>query len=82
MHNKVFNVGSDTFRNPNFQSHTKLAIILDYKRPGMICLTLPAHRKVLKLDFQSEFSISKIIRIFMIFFSLKNKILGAHFLLR
>ena len=34
-----------------------------------------------KFDFQSQFSISKIIRIFLIFFSLKNIILGAHFLL-
>ena len=32
-------------------------------------------------DFQSQFSMSKIIRIFLIFFSLKNMILGAHFLL-
>ena len=48
----------------------------------MHCLALPAHRKVLKLDFQSEFSMSKITRIFLIFFSLRNKILGAHFLLK
>ena len=43
-------------------------IILDYKRTGMLCLALPACPKVLKLDFQSEFSISKIIRIFLNFF--------------
>jgi hypothetical protein len=61
---------------------TKLAIILDYKRPGMLCLALPARPKVLKLDFQSKFSMSKFIRIFLIFFSLRNKILGAHFLLK
>jgi hypothetical protein len=47
----------------------------------MLCLALPARRKVLKLDF-SEFSMSKIIRIFLIFFSLRNKILGAYFLLK
>jgi hypothetical protein len=32
-------------------------------------------------DFQSQFSTSKIIRIFLIFFSLKNINLGANFLL-
>ena len=37
--------------------------------------------EISSLDFQSEFSMSKIIRIFLIFFSLRNKILGAHFLL-
>ena len=46
----------------------------------MLCLALPACHKVQKLDFQSEFSMSKIIRIFLIFFSLRNKILVAHFL--
>jgi hypothetical protein len=49
-------------RQPNFSKDlTKLAIILDYKRPGMLCLALPARHKVLKLDFQSEFSMSNII---------------------
>ena len=48
----------------------------------MLCLALPARRKVLKLDFLSEFSLSKIIRIFLIFFSLRDVILGAHFLLK
>ena len=38
-----------------------MVIILDYKRPMMLCLALPAHRKVLKLDFQSEFSIAEIL---------------------
>ena len=33
------------------------------------------------LDFQSQFSISKIVRIFLNFFSLKNINLGAHLLL-
>ena len=33
------------------------------------------------LDFQSQFSKSKIIRIFLNFFSLKNINFGAHFLL-
>ena len=47
----------------------------------MLCLALPARRKVRKLDFQSEFSMSKIIRIFLKFFSLKNTNLEAHFLL-
>ena len=63
----VMRVGSDTFGNPIFQN-TKLAIFRDYKRPGMLCLALPAQRKVQKLDFQSEFSMSKIIRIFLNFF--------------
>ena len=35
--------------------------------------------KVPEFDFQSKFSISKIIRIFLIFFPLKNINLGAHF---
>ena len=48
----------------------------------MLSLALPAQRKVQKLDFQSEFSMSKIIQIFLIFFSLKNKNLGVHFLLK
>jgi len=34
-----------------------------------------------KFDFQSQFSTSKIIRNFLIFFSLKNTNLGAHLLL-
>ena len=37
-------------------------------------------QKVPKFDFQSQFSTSKIIRIFLIFFSSKNINLGAHFL--
>ena len=37
--------------------------------------------KVPKFDFQSQFSTSKIIQKFLIFFSLKNTNLGAHFLL-
>ena len=48
----------------------------------MLCLALPACRKVQKMDFQSQFSMSKIIRIFLnFFFSLKNTNLEAHFLL-
>jgi hypothetical protein len=38
----------------------------------MLCLALPARRKVRKLDFQSEFSMSKIIRIFLIFFFIEE----------
>ena len=37
-------------------------------------------QKVPKSDFQSQFSMSKIIRIFLNFFSLKNISLGPHFL--
>ena len=49
-------------RRPHFSKRlTKLAIFPDYKRPGMLCLALPARCKVRKLDFQSEFSMSKII---------------------
>ena len=36
--------------------------------------------EVSKFDFQSQFSTSKIIGIFLNFFSLKNTNLGAHFL--
>ena len=56
--------------------------MLDYKYPGTLFLALPARRKVLRLDFLSEFHMSKMIQIFLIFFSLRNKILGAHFLLK
>ena len=42
----------------------------------MLCLALPACRKVQKMDFQSQFSMSKIIRIFLNFFFIE-----AHFLL-
>ena len=38
-------------------------------------------QKVPKFDFQSQFPMSKIILIFLIFFSLKNTNLGANFLL-
>ena len=43
---------------------------------------MPSFAKVWKLDFQSVFSMSKIIQIFLIFLSLKNKSLGEHFLLK
>jgi hypothetical protein len=33
---KVINVGGDTFGNPISKGLTNLAIILDYKRPGML----------------------------------------------
>jgi hypothetical protein len=36
-------------------------------------------QKVSKFDFQSQFSMSKIIQIFLNFFLLKNTNLGAHF---
>ena len=35
---KVINVGGDTFGNPISKGLTNLAIILDYKRPGMLWL--------------------------------------------
>ena len=65
-------VGRDTFGDPLSKGLTKLAILPDYKRPGMLCLALPDLRRVCKLDFQSEFSMSKIIRIFLIFFFIKK----------
>ena len=46
----------------------------------MLCLALRACRKVRKMDFQSQFSMSNIIQIFL-FFSLKNINLDMHFLL-
>ena len=74
MWNKVIHLGNDTFGNPIFRKvKMKLVILSDYKCPRMLCLALPPHRKVQKLDFQSEFSMSKIIQIFIILFSLKNK---------
>jgi len=61
----VMRVGSDTFGDPIFQKGLQNypAILPDYKSPGLLCLALPAWRKVQKLDFQSEFSMSKIIQI-------------------
>ena len=41
----VMRVGSNTFGDPIFQGLTKLAILPDYKCPGLICLALPAGRK-------------------------------------
>ena len=55
-----------------FKRSKKLAILPDYMRPGMLCLALPACCKVPKLDFQSEFSMSKIIGIFLIFFFIEE----------
>ena len=69
-------------RQPNFSNGlTKLAILPDYKLPGMLCLALLAHTKVQKVVFQSEFYISKIIRMLLIFLSLKKNRLDAHLLL-
>ena len=68
---------------PNFSKDLpKLSFLLDYKRPGMLCLALLPRHEVPKLDFQIEFSMSKTIQIFLIFFSLKNENLGEHFLLK
>ena len=50
---RVINLGSDTFGN-FLKGLTKVAILLDYKCPRMLCLALPPHRKVWKLDFQSH----------------------------
>ena len=51
---------------------TKLAILYDYEHSWMLCLALPARRKVQKLDFQSEFSMSKIIRFSLNFFFIEE----------
>ena len=55
-----------------FWGLTKLAIFPDYKPPGMLCLALPACRRVQKMDFQSQFSTSKIIWIFLNFFFIEE----------
>ena len=44
----------------------------DYKLFRMLCLALRPRRKVQKLDFQSEFSMSKIIPIFLNFFFIEE----------
>jgi hypothetical protein len=73
-------------QKPNLQQPThskdttKSDILPDYKHPWMLCLTLRTRQKVLKYDFQSEFSMPKIIRIFPIFVSIKNKSLVANIL--
>ena len=45
----------------------------------MLCLPLLPRREVPTLHFQSEFSMSKIIQLFLGFFSLENNNLGLHF---
>ena len=73
MGSSVMRVGSDTFGDPIFSKQlTKLAIFPDCKHPWMLCLALPAQRKVRKLDFQSELSMSKIIQISLIFFFIEE----------
>ena len=39
-----------------FKQSYKISHPLGYRCPGMLCLALPARRKVPKLEFQSEFS--------------------------
>ena len=42
---RVVNLGSDTFGNPIFlKGLTKLAILLNYKCPELLCLALPPHQ--------------------------------------
>ena len=65
----VINVKSDTFGNPIFtKGLTKLAIILDYTRPWMLCLALQPRQKigpdlpfwvVLKLKLQKKKILTK-----------------------
>ena len=43
VHTSVIRVGSDTFGDPIFQKG--LAILPNYKCPGLICLALPARQK-------------------------------------
>ena len=44
---RVINLGRDNFGNPIFQKGlTKLAILLDYKCPRMLCLALPTCQKL------------------------------------
>jgi hypothetical protein len=67
------NLGSNTFGNPLIQMVlTKLAILSDFKHPQMLCLALQPHQKVPKLDFQSEFSMPKIIRIILYLFFIEK----------
>ena len=47
----------------------------------MLCLALPARRKVWKLDFQSEFSTSKIISISLNFFHADKNGLGEYLIM-
>ena len=69
IESKVFDVESNTFCNTiHSKGLKKLAILLDHKRPWMLCLALRPHQKVPKSDLQNEFSMSKIIQIFLISF--------------
>ena len=52
-------------------SKIKIIFLFDFHR---------GRQKVPKSDFQCQFSMSEIIQIFLIFFSLKNISLGPHFL--
>ena len=58
------------------------ASLPDYKHTRMLCLPLRPRQKVLESDFQSEFSMSKIIQILLIFFSMKNKSLRVYFFVK
>ena len=48
---------------------TKLVILHDYKHHRMLCKALWPRQKLPKSDFQSKFSMPKIIQIFLIFLS-------------
>ena len=37
LQDKVLNLGSDTFANPISKGPTKLTILPDYNRPGLLC---------------------------------------------
>ena len=64
---KVVNLKSDTFGKRNFSKVlTKVAFLSDYRCSRMLALSPCC--KVPKLDLQSEFSMSKIIQIFLNFF--------------
>ena len=63
MQSKVINLESDTFGNPIFQNGLqKLAILPDYKCPGLICLALPPRQifgLILVIKFFFKFEVIK-----------------------
>ena len=57
----------------------KLGVVPITRGESIFFCTSVSSQKVSKLEFQSEFSLLKIIRTFLILLPMKNQSLGAHF---
>jgi hypothetical protein len=80
---KIFihgNTGCRVFKQ-GIQNWKDFCLKINIPKGNYWILRIGRCQKVPKSDFQSQFSMSKIIGIFLNFFSLKNINLGTHFLL-